>query len=85
MTKINDLSCECCLGCSNRQKIKPKEEPTPSSGDLDVDFLNLCGEILMGKAKEVDMKRITKEMCDAGKHDILKKEFGKLSKTLMNR
>ena len=74
---------ECgCNNCVNHQKPEPKEEPTPSSGNLDVDWNNLCAEILMGKAKEVDLKRITKEMLDAGRQKEMGKEFARIGKLL---
>ena len=65
-----------------KPKPEPKEEPTPSSGNLDVDWNNLCVEILMGKAKEVDLKRITKEMLDAGRQKEMSKEFIRIGKLL---
>lgn len=46
------------------------------------EFYNLCGEILGGKAKKDDIKRITKTMCDTGQQEIMKIEFGKIAETL---
>ena len=68
--------------CKNYEEPESKEELTPSSGNLDADFANLCASMLMGKAKNVDIKRITKEMCDAGKGSIIAKEFKSIQETL---
>jgi hypothetical protein len=68
--------------CVNYQEPKPKEEATPSSGNLDADWNKLCGDILLGKSKEVDMKRITKEMIDAGRAKEMTKEFKRIGKIL---
>ncbi len=46
------------------------------------EFYNLCGEILSGKAKEDNIKRITKKMLDTGQQKIMKIEFEKINKTL---
>ncbi len=46
------------------------------------EFYNLCGEILSGKAKEDNIKRITKKMLDTGQQEIMKIEFEKINKTL---
>jgi hypothetical protein len=69
-----------CSGC--RKNDNPKEEPSPSSGNLDADFANLCGEILMGKTKDADVKRITKEMCDAGRSIEMRNELIRIGNIL---
>ncbi len=68
--------------CVNYQKSKPKDVPTPSSGNLDADWLNLCGEIMMGRAKDVDRERIIKEMIDAGRSAEVTAEFTRIGKLL---
>lgn len=46
------------------------------------EFYNLCGEILTGKAKEEDIKRITKAMCDTNQQAVMGEEFKKIANTL---
>ncbi len=68
--------------CVNYQKRRLKEVPTPSSGNLDADWLNLCGEIMMGKGKEVDRERIIKEMINAGRGKEVTAEFKRIGDLL---
>jgi hypothetical protein len=49
------------------------------------EFYDLCKEILKGRADETVMKRLTKEMCDIGRQDIMTKEFKRIGSILKNR
>lgn len=46
------------------------------------EFYVLCANILLGKADEKDIKRLTKDMCDTGQQDIMRDEFVSMGKTL---
>ena len=46
------------------------------------DFYNLCGETMAGKAKEEDIKRITKAMVDSRQQTIMKEEFNQIGAIL---
>jgi len=45
-------------------------------------FYCLCAEILMGKAKEEDVERITKTMVDTGQQIVMAEEFSQIGKLL---
>lgn len=49
------------------------------------DFYNVCGEILMGRAKEEDIKRVTKAMFDTNQQAIMSAEFTKIQETLTGK
>lgn len=49
------------------------------------EFLKLCEDILSAKADKADIKRLTKEMCDIGRQDIMTKEFKRIESILNNR
>jgi hypothetical protein len=49
------------------------------------EFYDLCKEILKGTADEAEIKRLTKEMCDIGRQDIMTKEFKRIGSILKNR
>ena len=46
------------------------------------EFYVLCGQILAATAKEEDIKRITKTMCDTKQQAVMGEEFGKIANTL---
>lgn len=48
------------------------------------EFYNLCAEILMGKAKEEDIKRTTKAMVDTEQQAVMANEFHHIGKLLTN-
>lgn len=48
------------------------------------EFLNVCGEILMGKAKKEDIERVTKNMIDTGQSAFVIQEFKDIQATLTN-
>lgn len=55
----------------------------PSKNDKILsEFYVLCAEILTGKAKKEDIKRITKTMCDTNQQAVMGEEFGKIANTL---
>ena len=55
--------------------MEPQEE-------IEAEILLLSSNILMGKASEKDIKRVTKLAIDNDCQDILKREFTSIQKTL---
>ena len=49
------------------------------------EFYDLCKDILTATAEEDEIKRLTKEMCDIGRQDIMTKEFKRIGSILKNR
>ena len=49
------------------------------------EFHELCKNILTATAEEDEIKRLTKEMCDIGRQDIMTKEFKRIGSILRNR
>lgn len=49
------------------------------------EFYTLCKEILNATAKEKDIERLTKQMCDIKRQDIMQKEFRRIGSILNNR
>ena len=47
------------------------------------DFLNLCGEILSGKAEKEDIEKLTEAMVKSGQRDLMKKELKDISKIII--
>lgn len=49
------------------------------------EFYVVCEEILNTTAKDGDIKRLTKQMCDIKRQDIMQKEFRRIGSILKNR
>ena len=53
-----------------------------TSIEVKANFENLCGDILLGKATEENIKKVTKQMSDTNQCDYMKQKFTRIGEIL---